>query len=146
MFGDFYHNHRLIPSSQISTIKDGTPLVRMSNIFPYYQFGIYYKGRVIQQRFDSRDELTFYEELPMNQFLIGRDLKLFEYTPVKYEYSKLESLELAKSCLNDNPQVGAFSVFGDDFVFYCLVGDRMESFFNGSKMGRHFKHKYKEGF
>lgn len=143
MFGDFYNNHKVISSSDLLQLEDGTPIVRMTDYFPYYQFGIYNNGRVIQQCFNRNLQLTSYEEISIKRFIVGNKTTLFEYTPIKYTYDKNEVLRRAKSCLNTS-KVGVFSVFGDDFVFWCLVGDKMESFFTGSKMGRHYKDKYTE--
>lgn len=144
MFGDFCHNNKEITHFDNPEIENGTPIVRWSEYFPYFQFGIYNNGIIIQHRYDDEKNASFYEEIPICKFLQGEQIRLFEYTPTKYKYSKEESLERAKSCLNKKPEMGVSSIFGDDFVFWCLVGDAMESFFLNSKMGRHFKYKYRE--
>lgn len=144
MVGDFFRNNILIKPENYKFIEDGTPIVAdMKTDFPHIQFGVYSDGNVIIQRYIPKLLMTVVESISFADFCDKGNYNLFEYTPSKYSYSKSDCFKLA------NKYIGAYfmgyaSVFGDDFVFRCMVGDDCFTFFEESKMGRHYKYRYKE--
>lgn len=144
MVGDFQKNHRLIQPESYNNIESGTPIVAdMGSKFPRLQFGIYADGGVIIQRYIPKLLLTVFEYIPLNIFTNSGNYDLYEYIPTKYSYDKAECLSVSLSYIGKY-FMGYTSVLGDDFVFKCMVGDSFNSFFSNSKIGRHYKYRYKE--
>lgn len=81
MFGDFYSNHKKIGKSEYNRIENGTPIVRLSSYYPYYKFGIYCNGGVIQQTYCRNLNVTIYESTSFKVFIAGDNVTIFEYTP-----------------------------------------------------------------
>ena len=142
MFGDYCYNKREITNS---AIENGTPIVAESNFFPFYQFGIFVDGYVIQQKYDIYNNITIYESVLFDSFHFHGHKRLYEYVPKIFSYDRSRVVERAHSQLNV-PLVNGFpSIFGDDFVFWCLVGEYFWSYFTYSKLGLHYSEKYREG-
>lgn len=145
MFGDFLRNNRLIKETDYRLIENGTVVVaRKPNIFPKFQFGIFYNGNVILQLFLMRENRSVFISVPFEDFR-GNTLgyEIYEYTPKIFVYDKRECIETAKNFVGKY-FIGYSSVLGDDFTFLCMVGSKFDSFFNGSRVGRHYEYKYIE--
>lgn len=142
MVGDFLRNN--INPDNFKYIDSGTPVVvDMGGVFPRLQFGIYAGDGVIIQRYVPKLSLTVFECKSLVELTDNGHYDLYEYTPTKYSYSKTDCLSQAKSYIGAY-FIGYSSVFGDDFVFKCLVGDRFDSLFSKSKIGRHYRYRYNE--
>lgn len=144
MVGDFQRNHRIIQSDRYFEIESGSPIVvDKGREFPRLQFGIYADGGVIVQRYIPKLFLTVFEYISLDTFTNSGNFDLYEYTPTKYSYDKAECLSVSKSYIGKY-FMGYASVLGDDFVFKCMVGENFSSFFSNSKVGRHYRYRYKE--
>lgn len=145
MFGDFYYNNRMISRAEFGTLSNGTPVVRVDkNYTPYVQFGIVDNGYIIFQLFQADLFAYSWIRMPIRDFMIHQDAMLFEYLPSITGYDTKEAHTRAISLLNYPAQKGLPSVFGDDFVFWCLVEKDYWNYFSKSKVGNHYKGKYKE--
>lgn len=144
MLGDFWNNKRLLSPNDYVQIANGTPIVAFRDFAPYLQFGIFNQGEVIMRHYDYATNITRYKKENLEQFHGRFRFQLFEYRPTLYSYDKKESLERARTVNFLEFYKGYGSVFGDDFVFWCLVGDNFWACFENSKMGRHYKERYKE--
>lgn len=145
MFGDFLRNNHLIKRADYDKIENGTVIVaHMPNIFPLFQFGIFDNGNVIMQAYLIKRNMTIYVSIPFMQFCKGKEFfSIYEYSPQIFSYNKQECLKSARKYIRKY-FLGYTSVLGDDFTFSCMVGDKFDTFFNDSKMGRHFYYKYNE--
>lgn len=146
MFGDFCYNNRKIEIEDISSLKNGTPIVRYSESqLPFYQFAILDGADVIYQLFQYGTNIYNYVRVPISEFTKDCNAEYFEYVPQIFEYNPELSLKRATSMVGTPAKIGLPSVFGDDFTFWCLVGEKFWDYFVNSKVGGHYKHKYKEG-
>lgn len=130
---------------EYSYLDNGTPIVRIDNkLIPNVQFGIIDNGNVIFQHFRADIFAYSYLKVPMSDFMKHNDSRLVEYTPL-YSFDKIEAHKRAVSYIGKHREQQLPSVFGDDFVFWCLVGDKYWDSFASSKVGNHYKDKYREG-
>lgn len=145
MFGDFLRNNHLIKREDYNKIENGTVIVaHMPKTFPLFQFGIYDNGNVIMQAYLIKRNMTIYLSIPFEQFCQGNvSYKIYEYAPQLFSYDKQECVKSARRYIKKY-FLGYTSVLGDDFTFICMVGDKFDTFFSGSKMGHHFYYKYNE--
>ncbi len=143
MFGDFIHHNKRIPPNEYNQIENGTPIVAFRDFAPVWQFGIYYNETVIFREYSYEMNLTHYSIVPFNHFHTNLKFTIYEYTPI-YSYDKEKVIERALSVNLKQSVIGYASVFGDDFVFWCLVGDDFMGAFADLKMGMHYKERYKE--
>ena len=145
MFGDFLHpdKHRALTGDALSCLEDGTPVVARYNA-RHFQFGIYGNGYVIYQDCQplTNQVLVFsIKKIPAKEFF--RQATAYEYTP-DFEYDKRLAFHNAQyNLLLYTTKVilaeeQLFSVFGDDFTLFCMLGD-YERFYNAflsSRVGK----------
>lgn len=144
MIGDFLKCKKLIGADEYPHIEDGTPIAVCNGNAPFWQFGIYCKGKVIIRQYDYKKNLTKYKFEDFNLFHGNFRYPLFEYVPQLFTYNKKETLSRARTVDVTKVFKGYLSVFGDDFVFWCMVGDNFWLYFTNSKMGSHYRMRYKE--
>lgn len=144
MLGDFFEHNKFIHPNYYNWIEDGTPIVSMGRFSPYYQFGIFYKGRVVLRKYDFIKKISYCQIVSFDIFHDNGSNEIYEYVPINFFYDKHETLVRAMSVDFKSYENGYYSVVGDDFVFWCLVGDNFDDFFLNSKMGKHYKERYKE--
>lgn len=139
MLGDFLRSNKLIHPVFYSDIIDGTPIVALCPNRPLFlQFGIYLGGSVIIQEYHNRSYLGRIRSIPFREFYdYGRGY-LYEYVP-SFAYDRSKCVYRALDGWRFSSIEGIRSIFGDDFVFYCMVGsDGFCSAFDNSKMGYHY--------
>ena len=142
MLGDFLNNGReVLAQDGVFYIETGTPIVAMTFVQEYIQFGIFDgEENVICQIYHSESELFEVLKIPFRDNFFRQDCKLYEYVP-QFEFDKNQALLNAKNCIGKHSD-SLLSIPGDDFVFYCLTNRFINEFATELKFGLQYSTPY----
>lgn len=137
MFGDFLNNNQLVEPWDFHSLVPGTPIVTYCQEWGgFMQFGIFVSmDEIYYQKFLS-DNSVMICRCDMRFFYVNGKCSIYEYQP-RFKFDNEYAVALARANYGSTIP-GLHSIFGDDFVIYCLTGNIVYDSVNNSIIGYHF--------
>ena len=145
MFTDFYRNlnEGKFVCIDCCQLQNGTPIVSIRNIPPYFQFGIYFNDSVILREYVFERKIALYRVIPFNEFHNNGKYKIKEYIPSMFSYDKGMTLKMAFSHDLKRMESEYCSALGDDFVVECMLGEAFLDYLESLNIGYHYTGRFR---